>query len=227
MTSVFRRVKARRAERRHRLALLEFAVECVRHGWPVVPGSWWSYKTNRHVCGIPGCLSSGLHPDATDRSAGTRLAPPTHLEDFAIGDENKVIDRWSRHPYGILMPTGIACDVIEIPGETAKLVWPEGLTEQKFPVALLNDAPDGDPSNEGHETVFLFAKSCEIVDSRSLTELADAGAVLHRAESWVPIPPTTVGGHNMRWASTPESCGWELFPLSQVAQQMLERLDSR
>jgi hypothetical protein len=209
-----------------RSGLLRAARDYARHGWPVVPGSWWSPAAGRHVCDIPGCFSGGLHPGALDTGPVSPLSPPVNLRDFALTSEIDIGSRWREHPYTILMPTGITCDVMELAASTAEAIWPSsGIASLHSPVATLSTVVDSPSRPQRTESVvFIFTQTGESISSDTLDELTRHRVVLHREGSWIPLPPSTVSGRTTRWINAPRQCSWQTPPLAQLSQHILRRL---
>lgn len=224
---IVRRARLCVNRRYERLALLNAARAYMRHGWPVIPGAWWSLQECRHVCDIPGCRSGGLHPGALDTGPVSPLNPPSNLADYALTSEQDIRTRWGLHPYSVLMPTGITCDVIELPSITAHRIWAEGsIAALHAPAAQLEASPgSAETKSSGDDAVmFVVTQTGETIPSDTLDELARNRIVLHRNGSWVPLPPTSVGGRPMRWLLKPQQCGWQLLPLAQLSQHILRRI---
>ncbi len=185
---------------RYRRHLRKAALECVDHGWPVVPGSWWSASAGRHVCDIPGCLAAGLHPAASEVGPVSPLSPLANLADYALSTRQLVTERWAKNAYTVLLATGASVNVIELPaalvqGDAASELW-----RIPGPIASLNG------------TVYLFTSdiSDDLAEPFAANDLAQAGVVLHRAGSWVPIPPSVTSGHPTVWLCRPQEVQWRL-----------------
>ncbi len=214
-----------------RSSLLRAARDYARHGWPVIPGAWWCSEVGRHICDIPGCVSGGLHPGALDTGLVSPLSPPTNLCDFALTSDQDIRTRWRNHPYAVLMPTGITCDVMELDATAAEAIWPNGsIASLHSPAAILSstagrsttDQRTGPQRNES--TIFIFTQTGEALSSDTLDELTRHRVVLHREGSWVPLPPSTVSGHVAQWIIAPKHCRWQKPPLAQLSQHILRRL---
>ncbi len=215
-------LRARIGDRHVRSGLLRAARDYARHGWPVLPGAWWSEEAGRHVCDIPGCVSGGLHPGALAAGPVSPLIPPANLCDFALTNDQDIRSRWRENPYAILMPTGITCDVMELSAAAADAIWTNGsITSLHSPAATLSAVTD---TPHKAESVFIFTQTGEAISSDTLDELARHRVVLHREGSWVPLPPSTVSGQTTRWIVAPQHCNWQTPPLAQLSQHILRRL---
>lgn len=90
----------------------EAAVECARHGWPVVPGT---YQLAEHAAWLGKRDAAGLEPIAESWRMATTTDPATALE------------KWTQRPYSVLLACG-AVEVLEVPaghGERARPVLAE------------------------------------------------------------------------------------------------------
>ncbi|MEU7869860.1 bifunctional DNA primase/polymerase [Dactylosporangium sp. NPDC049140] len=175
------------------------AARYAAHGWPVRPGA---YLVDRHAgrhlrqrrfdCGRPGCPTVACHP-----------APRP-----MTGDAAQARALWREHPYTILLPTGYAFDVLEVPGTLGRAaLLGDGFAaaQQCGPVVV---AP-------GDRWMFLVLPGHGV-----LPELAaHAGVVLHGQGSWVPAPPSPQFGGRVRWELTPEAHHWR--PAEPYAMQAL------
>ncbi|WP_433209250.1 bifunctional DNA primase/polymerase [Dactylosporangium sp. CS-047395] len=176
-----------------RLRLRKAAARYAAHGWPVRPGAYLVGRhTGRHQrerrfdCGTPGCPTVACHP-----------APFT-------GDSVAAI--WREHSYTVLLPTGYAFDVLEVPGALGRAaLLGDGFVAARGPVAV---AP-------GDRWMFLVLPGHGV-----LPELAaQAGVVLHGQGSWVPAPPSQQFGGRVRWELAPETHNWK--PAEPYAVQAL------
>lgn len=173
------------------------AARYAAHGWPVRPGA---YLVDRHAgrhlrqrrfdCGRPGCPTVACHP-----------APRP-----MTGDAAQARALWREHPYTILLPTGYAFDVLEVPGTLGRAaLLGDGFAAARGPVVV---AP-------GDRWMFLVLPGHGV-----LPELAaHAGVVLHGQDSWVPAPPSPQFGGRVRWELTPEAHHWR--PAEPYAVQAL------
>ena len=181
--------------RQRRRSLTVAALRCVAHGWPVLPGAWWSPKSQRYICDIPGCLTAGLHPSATDNM---HRSHPTEVASYSLNTRRAVLDKWRRRAYTILIPTGIGCDVIELPREYIH-------------TALANVRVDrcGAPTAVYGTSVYLFTAPNRKAEEMQ-EQLSDSRIVIHGLNSWVPIPPALTPDAEARWVRSPSQIGWRL-----------------
>ena len=84
-----------------RLVLRRAALRYAAHGWAVTPGA--CFTGHRFACHRPGCPITGCHP-AIDSWA-----------DDAATDPARVAGWWRDRPYTVLLATGSAFDVLEVP----------------------------------------------------------------------------------------------------------------
>jgi hypothetical protein len=185
-----------------RVRLRRAAVRYVGHGWSVTPGACLAGR--RFVCGRPGCPIMACHPalDAWEEAASTDIA--------------RVAAWWRRRPHTVLLTTGGAFDVLEVPASLGLRVAAAarlhaGVTgadeaAARGPVAV---TPTG-------RWMFLVRPGEPL-----RTELANClDVVRHGPGSWIPAAPSRMAEGPVRWAVAPEQTRWEL-PLSAVVQGML------
>jgi hypothetical protein len=163
------------------------------HGWPVRPGA---FLTGRHAqqrrfhCGALGCPTVACHPTGL---------PVTFGEEAAAA-------LWQEHPYTVLLPTGYAFDVLEVPAALGRAtLLSDGYAAARGPVAV---AP-------GERWMFLVLPGHGV-----LPELAaHPGVLLHGQDSWVPAPPSPQFGGRVRWELPPDVHSWK--PAEPYAVQAL------
>lgn len=181
MTAMARPSTVRRM--RHGRAASQFAT----HGWDVTPGA--CFAGSRFACGRLGCPTMGCHP-ALERWAE------------AASHDPRVVERWWRHtPYTVLLVTGRAFDVLEVPAYLGAPV--AGAADRghergglRGPVAV---SPTG-------RWMFLVRPGQPLrpeLDSR-------LDVLRHGRDSWVPAPPSRLLEGPVRWAVPPEETGWRL-----------------
>jgi hypothetical protein len=159
-----------------RVQLRHQALNYAWHGWDVLPGAYLA--GDRFSCG-PGCHTVACHPATMD---GTGSA----------SHESGVIEAWwSFRPYSVLLATGLAFDVLEIPGSAdADRMVPTG------PAAM---TPAG--------RLMLLVRP----GGTLRPELAARyDTVLHAARSWIPAPSTRTPDGPVRWLVPPVTVGWRL-----------------
>jgi hypothetical protein len=155
------------------------AVRLAAHGWDVVPGA--VLVGDRFRCGETGCPTVACHP-ARARWEGTALRDPA-----------AVAACWARLPHAILLATGRAFDVLEVP---AVLGTSAAGDEPRGPVAMTGAG----------RWMFLVRPGAAL--RRELAHRPDV--VLHGEGSWVPAPPTQTLEGRVRWLVDPEEMSWEL-----------------
>ncbi|GAA3450981.1 bifunctional DNA primase/polymerase [Dactylosporangium matsuzakiense] len=180
-----------------RSRLRKAAARYAAQGWPVRPGAFLATRqTGRHAterrfdCGTPGCPTVACHP-----------APLP-----VCFDAETAAALWQEHPYSVLLPTGYAFDVLEVPGALGRAaLLGDGFVAARGPVAV---AP-------GDRWMFLVLPGHGV-----LPELAaHAGVVLHGQNSWVPAPPSRQFGGRVHWELPPEVHNWR--PAEPYAIQAL------
>lgn len=176
-----------------RLRLQHAALRMVAHGWPVMPGA--PLRGDRFDCGRFGCHTQACHPARPGWQKITcRSRPAVH--------------QWWRHtPHSVLLPTGFAFDVIEVPA-------PWGAD------ALATRGRDAGPvaATPAGRWMFLVRAGEPLVP-----ELASRlDLVRHYRGSWVPAPPTRLAEGAVRWVVSPDEVGWRL-PAAGDLQERLVR----
>ena len=147
-------------------------------GWRVVPGA--ALINDRYVCG-PLCPTVACHP-AVDR-----------WQTMASAESSDVDGWWSTSPFSVLLATGHAFDVIEVPARIGAIA---ARTTTFGPVAV---TPTG-------RWMFLVEPGETLRPELS----AQLDIVLHGAGSWIPAPPTRTPGGRIRWETHPAVTGWQL-----------------
>lgn len=174
-----------------RTRLCRAATRYANHGWDVIPGA--SFVGHRFRCDDPGCPTVGCHP-ATGQ-----------WQELASHDL-PLVERWWRHrAYAVLLPTGRAFDVIEVPPALGMWATRHG-GGQQGPVAVASSG----------RWMFFVRRGDPL--RPELAEQLDV--VLHGRGSWVPAPPTREPGGRGRWEISPEAAGW-LLPRSYTVQNLL------
>lgn len=180
---VTRRIRLRRAAQRLAAA-----------GWPVTPGA--CLRADRFDCGRPGCPTTSCHPALED------------WEHAASRDPVRIADWWRYAPHSVLLPTGYACDVLEVSAALgAQLTRSAGWTgATRGPTATL---PTG--------TWLLLVRP----GTALLPELAGRlEIVCHGRGSWVPAPPTPLREGHVRWRVSPTEVDWQLPPAAPVQEAL-------
>lgn len=192
-----------------RVRLRRAALRYIEHGWPVTPGA--CLAGSHFVCGRFGCPTRGCHPALED------------WEQAASTDVARVAAWWRRRPHTVLLTTGIAFDVLEVPASVglralatvrlhAGVVGP-ARTGARGPVAV---TPTG-------RFMFLVRPGDELCP-----ELANRiDIVLHGRGSWVPAAPSRTSEGAVRWAAPPEETLWRLPDCRAVQQVLVDALRAR
>ncbi|MGW4384024.1 bifunctional DNA primase/polymerase [Kitasatospora sp. NPDC004531] len=182
-----------------RLSLLAEAVRCAeeRH-WEVVPGAWLLDADGAAVrcsCGDPRCALPGAHPVGADwgllASVGSAV----------------VRGWWTEHPEAsILLPTGRAFDVLDVP-EVAGCLALARMERTGVQLGPVLAAPAA-PGRRGRRLHFLVlpgavAKLPELL--RQVGCVPGGLDLVARGEGdWVVAPPSRFGGHaTALWARPP------------------------
>ena len=112
------------------------------------------------------------------------IAPITDIADVA--------DRWRDGPHSVLLATGAAFDVVEVPEYIGAPAWgrlrgPVAVTPQGQWMFLVRPGETLHPHLAGHRDV-----------------------VLHGVGSWIPVPPVRTPQGTIRWIVTPQEAQWRL-----------------
>lgn len=161
---------------RARRAALRYA----EHGWPVVPGAFET-RAGRFDCGILGCRTIACHPALPDWQTRASTDPET-LRTW-----------WRSNPYTVLLATGHAFDILEVPFAIGRLAAGAATAAGRTARGPLAVAPAG-------RWMFWVRPGHAL-----LPELAEqADVVLHGPGSWVPAPPSEQTGGRVRWEIQPD-----------------------
>lgn len=166
------------------------------HGWPVVPGT---FPQGSEWIGRPDAPQHGpvpVHDDWVQQAE----ADPAHTAAL-----------WSGPPFTLLLATGIAFDVLDVPAELGRRVACE-LRGAGLPVPIAA-TPDGR---------WFFP----VLSNGVLHPLLDtqSGVLLRGAGDWVPLPPSPFVPGVVHWRVKPEVCGWRVPPLDDVQHAVVEAL---
>jgi hypothetical protein len=172
----------------HRTLLRRAAQRYVDRGWLVVPGA--ALIDDRYVCG-PICPTVACHP-AVDR-----------WEAMASSEASDVDEWWANLPFSVLLATGHAFDVIEVPARIGAVA---ARSSTLGPVAT---TPTG-------RWMFFVQTG----DSLRPELSAQLDIVMHGAGSWIPAPPTRTPGGRIRWETHPTVTDWQL-PNPYTVQKVL------
>jgi hypothetical protein len=177
-----------------RSRLRHAALRLAAHGWPVTPGA--CLRAQRFDCGRPGCPTTSCHPALEGWEAA------------ASRDRVRVSGWWRYAPHSLLLPTGLAFDVLEVAAPlAARAVRAPGWCGPVCgPIATL----------PGGRWMFLVRPGQQL-----LPELACRLEVVgHGRGSWVPAPPTRLVDGPVRWRMPPSQVGWRL-PDGYEVQRLL------
>jgi hypothetical protein len=181
----------------HRARLRRAAVRFAEHGWDVVPGA--CLRGDRYYCG-PGCTTVSCHPAFAHGEALSRPARSSH-------DPETVARWWRAEPHTVLLATGIALDVLEVPAYLGSSRT-HGAT--RGPVAM---------TATGRYMV-LVGRGTTLREE--LAALPDV--VLHGRGSWIPVPPTAAPEGRVRWIVSPEELDWRIPSCAAVQDEMVRAL---
>lgn len=174
-----------------RLTMRRAAMIYGERGWPVVAGA--CLLGDRFTCGL-GCRTVSCHPIADG------------WEDHATTDTAAIAGTWEAKPYSVLLATGSAFDVLDMPAYMGALAS-EGVPG---PVA----------TTPGGRWMFLVRPG-----GRLLPELAGQyNVVLHAGGSWIPAPPVPTPHGRVRWEVAPHETDWRIPHLEQVQVALLATL---
>ncbi|WP_433833800.1 bifunctional DNA primase/polymerase [Actinoplanes sp. CA-015351] len=173
-------------DRLDRVRLRRAALRYAAHGWDVTPGAYLA--GHRFHCGRPGCTITGCHP-ALDAWA-----------ESASGDPIRISAWWRHQAHTVLLPTGSAFDVLEVPATLGGRVPGLG------PVAV---------TGAGR---WMFLVSPGLPLRPELEQRLDV--IRHGVGSWIPAPPNRLPDGQVRWTVTPEQVDWRL-PDAERVQDLL------
>jgi hypothetical protein len=166
----------------------------------VVPGAWWSAVDQRFVCDLTGCRRTGPHPAVRNDSGLGRAGLGEALASRAIRQADAVPARWRSQPYAVLMPTGDACDVVDVPAGLGR-----GLAARLEARSSL-----GPVIAAGSRWFFLTAPG------GGLSPLG-GDVLVHGLGSWIMLPPSLgPGGEPAAWLARPAGVDWSLPERDEV-----------
>jgi len=189
-----------------RAKLRRTAIRFAAHGWHVVPGAYLvGGRTGRHAkerrfeCGDLGCPTITCHPIVT---GWTNLAST---------DPDRVANWWRERPYSVLLATGHAFDVLEVPAGLGRAaVLGDGHVAATGPVAV---TPSG-------RWMFMVQPGHGVLPELSRHQ----DVLLHGIGSWVPAAPSPHFGGRVRWEIGPERNGWRLAEPYVIQNLMLDAI---
>lgn len=166
-----------------RIRLRHAALTYARHGWQILAGSRLCGR--RFRCG-PGCTTVSCHPlhAAADSGEIHEVRP--------MRDARMIQDRWRHVPHSVLLATGEAFDVVEVPAYVGAIA----AGQLSGPVA----------ATPGGRWMFLVQPGEPLHP-----ELAEHnGIVLHGVGSWIPAPPVRMPQGTVRWVIAPHETDWQM-----------------
>lgn len=181
-----------------RVRLRRAALRYVEHGWPVTPGA--CLAGNRFACGRAGCPTTGCHPalQEWERAAST--------------DVSRVAAWWRHRPHTVLLATGVAFDVLEVPASLGL----RAVTAARRYADVVGPALRGPVGvTEGR---FMFLVGTGATLRPELLRCPDV--VRHGRGSWIPVAPSRTPDGPVRWAVSPEETRW-LLPEPLAVQAMI------
>jgi hypothetical protein len=161
-------------------SLRAIALAAIEHGWPVLPGSDWQGFRYRNA--ITGTSTRGLVP----------VVP----RERATVEEDQVRAWWAELPHSVLVVTGRTFDVISVP-----MAWGKKASKH----TVLRSCPTPmilTPDLHAHFLVALDSSMEVVLPAHPNVTLSQPGSV-------VPVPPTRMVGHLVRWEIRPERSGWQ------------------
>jgi hypothetical protein len=179
--STFHKITTRLRRNPKRLRLERMATRYASQGWDVVPGSY--LRGSRFDCGRIPCQTLGCHP-ALD-----------NWEKLASHDPVTIRNWWKELPFSVLLATGRAFDVLEVPEVLARPVV------EQVPVRTIGGPVALAP---GRRWMFLVRPGHLLAPQLA----ARADVVLHGRGSWVPAPPTRHPEGPVVWRISPQQVGF-------------------
>ena len=165
-------------------------------GWPVIPGAYLtgSGQRRRFDCGAPKCRTVACHPALVG------------WENEGTTDDVKIDAWWAERAYSVLLVTGIAFDVLDVPASMGRRAMSAN-RPVRGPVAATSSG----------RWMFLVRPGHTL-----LPELErDPEVILHGWHSWVPAPPSLQVGGRVRWLIHPAEFHWRAANPYSVQALML------
>lgn len=189
-----------------RVRLRRIAVRYAGHGWDVTPGAFLA--RHRFVCGRAGCRTTACHPALEN------------WQESATADPARVATWWRVRPHAVLLATGRAFDVLEVPAY---------LGQHLLDATRAHPGPTGDGRGgvrgpvaavPGGRWMFLVRPGEPL-----RPELEQCRYVVrHGTGSWIPAPPTRLPEGTVRWEHAPEETRWQLPESYRVQALLLDAL---
>ncbi|MEE6262215.1 bifunctional DNA primase/polymerase [Plantactinospora sonchi] len=193
-----------RLDQLERFRLRRIAVRYASHGWTVTPGA--CLARHRFICGRAGCPTTGCHPALE------------HWEQQASADPARVATWWQLRPHSILLATGRAFDVLEVPAYLGRYALEQVRSRVGRGVAERVRGPVA--ATPGGRWMLLVGPG------EALRPELDQSlyVIQHGAGSWIPAPPTRLPEGTVRWVRSPEETRWRLPDPYSVQELLLEAL---
>lgn len=169
------------------------AVRLVAHGFPVTPGA--PLRAGKFDCGRPGCHTQACHPALEQ------------WQQVTCTDPDAATAWWSHAAYSILLPTGTALDVIDVPAPLGAAALAGQFGRAIGPVAA---TPEG-------RWMFLVRPGQPLAPRLA----GRLDIVRHAAGSWIPAPPTRLVNGPVRWVVSPAEVGWHLPDPATVQRRLI------
>jgi hypothetical protein len=146
----------------------------------------------------------------------------SHWSEAASVDGHLIAAWWRLAPYSLLLPTGRAFDVLDLPAHlglvaAAAMLPGPGLTG----VVRTRNGPRGPVAVTPAGRWMLLVQPGD----RLIPKLAEQpDVVLHGKGSWIPAPPTRMADGRVRWQLSPEAAGWQLPDAHAIQDALLAAL---
>ncbi|WP_422773895.1 bifunctional DNA primase/polymerase [Plantactinospora sp. WMMC1484] len=189
-----------------RVRLRRIAVRYAGHGWDVTPGA--CLARHRFVCGRAGCPTTGCHPALEQ------------WERSATADPARVATWWRLRPHSILLATGRAFDVLEVPAYLGR-----------YALERARPRLHGAASAQGRGPVAVTPAGRWMFLVRPGEPLRpeleqSLYVVRHGLGSWIPAPPTRLPEGTVRWVVSPEETRWRLADPYGIQELLVEAVDA-
>ncbi|MEN3613397.1 bifunctional DNA primase/polymerase [Plantactinospora sp. ZYX-F-223] len=189
-----------------RVRLRRIALRYAGHGWQVTPGA--CLARHRFVCGRAGCPTTGCHPALEQ------------WEQSATADPARVATWWRLRPHSILLATGRAFDVLEVPAYLGRFALEQARPRLFGSISGLVRGPVA--ATPGGRWMFLVRPGEPL-----RPELEHSLYVVrHGPGSWIPAPPTRLPEGTVRWVVSPEETRWRLADPYGVQELIVDALEA-
>jgi hypothetical protein len=140
-------------------------------------------------------------------------------EDDASTSPERVASWWSTRPHTLLLATGGAFDVLEVPGRMGLRV----LGTARLHAGLVGTAPCGPVAVTPDERwMFLVRPGADL--RPELARCLDV--VRHGHGSWIPAAPSRTPSGTVRWAVSPQEVHWRLPESEEIQRLLIDALDT-